>query len=171
MSFVSVMAVALPVAALIIAVVAGVICMKKTGNGKKAFVRHFIVLGAALAVCLIFTGAVYAAESTGNDTTATAAAVSEVAADSETAAASANSGAGSATGLGFIGAAIAIGLAAVGAGIALAAGAPAAIGAVAEDPKSFGKSMIFVALGEAVAIYGFIIAFLMILKIPDLPTL
>ena len=54
MSFVSVMAVALPVAALIIAVVAGVICMKKTGNGKKAFVRHFIVLGAALAVCLIF---------------------------------------------------------------------------------------------------------------------
>ncbi len=31
--------------------------------------------------------------------------------------------------------------------------------------------MIFVALGEAVAIYGFIIAFLMILKIPDLPTL
>ena len=165
MSFVSVMAVALPVAALIIAVVAGVICMKKTGNGKKAFVRHFIVLGAALAVCLIFTGAVYAAESTGNDTTATAAAVSEVAADSETAAASANSGAGIATGLGFIGAAIAIGLA------ALAAGAPAAIGAVAEDPKSFGKSMIFVALGEAVAIYGFIIAFLMILKIPDLPTL
>ena len=171
MSFVSVMAVALPVAALIIAVVAGVICMKKTGNGKKAFVRHFIVHGAALAVCLIFTGAVYAAESTGNDTTATAAAVSEVAADSETAAASANSGAGIATGLGFIGAAIAIGLAAVGAGIALAAGAPAAIGAVAEDPKSFGKSMIFVALGEAVAIYGFIIAFLMILKIPDLPTL
>ena len=171
MSFVSVMAVALPVAALIIAVVAGVICMKKTGNCKKAFVRHFIVLGAALAVCLIFTGAVYAAESTGNDTTATAAAVSEVAADSETAAASANFGAGIATGLGFIGAAIAIGLAAVGAGIALAAGAPAAIGAVAEDPKSFGKSMIFVALGEAVAIYGFIIAFLMILKIPDLPTL
>ena len=37
------------------------------------------------------------------------------------------------------------------------------IGAVAEDPKSFGKAMIFVALGEAVAIYGFIIAFLMIL--------
>ena len=50
-----------------------------------------------------------------------------------------------------------------GAQLALASGAPAAIGAVAEDPKSFGKAMIFVALGEAVAIYGFIIAFLMIL--------
>ena len=65
--------------------------------------------------------------------------------------------------LSYGGAALAIGLAAIGAGIALASGAPAAIGAVAEDPKSFGKAMIFVALGEAVAIYGFIIAFLMIL--------
>ena len=62
-----------------------------------------------------------------------------------------------------LGGAIGAGLAAIGAGIALASGAPAAIGAVAEDPKSFGKAMIFVALGEAVAIYGFIIAFLMIL--------
>ena len=31
--------------------------------------------------------------------------------------------------------------------------------------------MIFVALGEAIAIYGFIIAFMIILKIPNLPTL
>ena len=76
---------------------------------------------------------------------------------------SGDSDGGIAQGLSFIGAALAIGLAAIGAGIALASGAPAAIGAVAEDPTSFGKAMIFVALGEAVAIYGFIIAFLMIL--------
>ena len=40
--------------------------------------------------------------------------------------------------------------------------APAAIGAVAEEPSCFGKAMIFVALGEGVALYGFLIAFLII---------
>ncbi|MBQ2000259.1 MAG: ATPase [Clostridia bacterium] len=76
---------------------------------------------------------------------------------------------GSASGMGFIGAALAIGLSAIGAGIALAGGAPAAIGAIAENPKSFGKAMIFVVLGEAVALYGLVVAMLIIfLKIPDL---
>ena len=74
-------------------------------------------------------------------------------------------------GLGFIAAALATGLSALGAGIAVAAAAPAAIGAFSENEKNFGKSMIFVALGEAIAIYGFIIAFMIILKIPNLPTL
>ena len=92
-------------------------------------------------------------------------------AKTETTPAITNSGAGIATGLALVGAGLSIGLAAIGAGIALSAGAPAAIGAVAENPKSFGKSIIFVALGEAVAIYGFIIAILMVIKIPDLPTL
>ena len=46
--------------------------------------------------------------------------------------------------------------------IAVANAAPAAIGAVAEEPSSFGKAMIFVALGEGVALYGFLIAFLII---------
>ena len=72
-------------------------------------------------------------------------------------------------GMGFIGAALAIGLSAIGAGIALAGGAPAAIGAIAENPKSFGKAMIFVVLGEAVALYGLVVAMLIVfLKIPDL---
>ena len=57
----------------------------------------------------------------------------------------------------------------IGAGIALAGGAPAAIGAIAENPKSFGKAMIFVVLGEAVALYGLVVAMLIVfLKIPDL---
>ena len=170
MSTLSIVTAFLPVAALICAVAVGFICMKKTGNGRKAFVKHFITLGIALSLCLMFTGVVSA---TGSSEDTTIAAAEQQADMSDTADVSAadSSGAGIATGLGFIGAALAIGLAAVGAGIALAAGAPAAIGAVAEDPKSFGKSMIFVALGEAVAIYGFIIAFLVILKIPDLPQL
>ena len=46
-----------------------------------------------------------------------------------------------------------------------AAAAPAAIGAFSENEKNFGKSLIFVALGEGVAIYGLLISILIINKI------
>ena len=65
-------------------------------------------------------------------------------------------------GLGFIAAALATGLSSLGAGIAVAAAAPAAIGAFSENEKNFGKSMIFVALGEGVAIYGLLISIFII---------
>ena len=70
-----------------------------------------------------------------------------------------------AQGLGFIAAALATGLSALGAGIAVAAAAPAAIGAFSENDKNFGKSLIFVALGEGVALYGMLISILIISKI------
>ena len=70
-----------------------------------------------------------------------------------------------AQGLGFLAAALATGLSALGAGIAVAAAAPAAIGAFSEHEKNFGKSLIFVALGEGVAIYGLLISILIINKI------
>ena len=65
-------------------------------------------------------------------------------------------------GLGFMAAALSTGLSALGAGIAVAAAAPAAIGAFSENEKNFGKSMIFVAMGEGVAIYGLLISIIMI---------
>ena len=65
-----------------------------------------------------------------------------------------------AQGLGFLSAALSTGLSALGAGIAVAAAAPAAIGAFSENDKNFGKSLIFVALGEGVAIYGLLISIL-----------
>jgi len=67
-----------------------------------------------------------------------------------------------AQGLGFVGAALATGLSSLGAGIAVGGAAPAAIGAFSEDEKNFGKSLIFVALGEGVAIYGLIISIFII---------
>ncbi|MCK4551915.1 MAG: ATPase [Tenericutes bacterium] len=67
-----------------------------------------------------------------------------------------------AQGLGYLGAALATGMSSLGAGIAVAAAAPAAIGAFSEDEKNFGKSLIFVALGEGVAIYGLLISILII---------
>ena len=72
---------------------------------------------------------------------------------------------GAATGMGYLAAALVTGLSCVGAGIAVAAAAPAAIGAVSEDPKSFGKAMIFVVLGEGVAIYGLLISIMILNKL------
>ena len=65
-------------------------------------------------------------------------------------------------GLGYLGAALVTGLSCVGAGIAVAAAAPAAIGATSEDPKAFGKALIFVVLGEGIALYGLLVSILII---------
>ncbi|MGN1417943.1 MAG: ATP synthase subunit C [Acutalibacteraceae bacterium] len=71
----------------------------------------------------------------------------------------------SSKGLGLLAAGLVTGLAGIGGGIAVAAGAPAAIAATSEDPKSFGKSLIFVALGESIALYGVVISILILNKI------
>lgn len=68
-------------------------------------------------------------------------------------------------GLGLIAAALVTGISGVGGGIAVAAGAPAAIAATSEDSKAFGKALIFVALGESIALYGVVISILILNKI------
>ena len=68
-------------------------------------------------------------------------------------------------GLGFIAAAIAVAGSSLGAGWAVASAGPAAIGAVSEDGNNFGRAIIFVALGEGVAIYGLLISILIINKL------
>ena len=65
-------------------------------------------------------------------------------------------------GLKYIGAALSTGLATIGTGIAVGGAAPAAIGAVSENDKAFTKALIFVALGEGVAIYGLLISILIL---------
>lgn len=65
-------------------------------------------------------------------------------------------------GMKYLGAALSTGLASLGAGIAVGNAAPAAIGACSEDPKAFGRAMIFVVMGEGIAIYGLIISFLIL---------
>ena len=70
-----------------------------------------------------------------------------------------------AQGLGFLGAAIVTGASCLGAGLAVGNAAPAAIGSFSENPKNFSKAMIFVVLGEGVAIYGLLISILIINKL------
>lgn len=68
-----------------------------------------------------------------------------------------------------IGAGLAIGLSALGGGMAIKTVGTAVISAMLEREESFGKAFIVVALGEALAIYGLIIAILLWTKIPNLP--
>ncbi len=66
---------------------------------------------------------------------------------------------------GYIGAAVAVGAAAIGAGIAVAATGSAMIGVMAEKPELIGRAMIVVALAEGIAIYGMIIAIMILAKL------
>lgn len=65
-------------------------------------------------------------------------------------------------GLKALAAALSTGAATIGTGIAVGNAASAAIGATSEDEKNFTKSLIFVALGEGVAIYGLLISILIL---------
>ena len=68
----------------------------------------------------------------------------------------------SAWGLGLTAAALATALAALGAGFAVAKVGTAAVGALAEKPELFGRLLIFIGLAEGIAIYGLIVAILML---------
>lgn len=68
----------------------------------------------------------------------------------------------SAAGQGYIAAAISTGLATIGAGYAVGAVGSSALGAVSEDPKLLGKTLIYVGLAEGIAIYGLIISIMIL---------
>lgn len=72
---------------------------------------------------------------------------------------------GLAEGLRYIGAGLAVGLSGIGGGIAVASSAAAALGAISENEGAFGKSLIFVGLAEGVALYGLIVALLLIFMV------
>jgi len=65
----------------------------------------------------------------------------------------------------MIAAAIASGLATLGAGYAVAVVGSAAMGALAEKPELIGRVLIVVGLAEGVAIYGLIVAVLILNKV------
>ena len=71
-------------------------------------------------------------------------------------------GSDSSSGLGFIAAGLSTGLAAIGSGYAVGAVGSSALGAVSEDPKILGKTLIFVGLAEGIAIYGLIISIMIL---------
>ena len=63
---------------------------------------------------------------------------------------------------GYLAAAIATGLSALAAGIAVGSVGAAAVGAVAERPELFGRTLVLVGLAEGIAIYGLIISIMIL---------
>ncbi len=134
---------ALPVVFLISSVLIAVKAVSLGKNRKRTMLMQLASFAAVFAICMVCPFAVSAA--TGDAAAAAAA--------------------GGADGMAFIGAAAATGLSCIGGGIAVANAAPAAIGATSEDPKAFGKAIIFVALGEGIALYGMLISIMILSKI------
>ncbi len=130
-----------------------VIKARSQGKSIKKSVRMNLLVFAALIVMIsLMSVSVFAADN--GETAQTEQTQTAEAADS-----------GASKGMGLLAAGLVTGLAGIGGGIAVAAGAPAAIAATAEDPKSFGKSIIFVALGESIALYGVVISILILQKV------
>lgn len=125
---------------------------RKSGKAMKFNLITFAVI--AILVCSL-TFAVSASESSVN--AEEAASITDETTEEQTSS--------STNGIGLLAAGLVTGLAGIGGGIAVAAGAPAAIAATSEDPKSFGKSLIFVALGESIALYGVVISILILNKV------
>ena len=110
-------------------------------NAKQKMIAQICIFAGVFAVMMIFQAHQFAALA--EDTTTTTAVDNS-------------------RGLGFIAAAIAVSASSLGAGLAVAKATPAALGAVSENPDNFGRALIFVALGEGVAIYGLLISILII---------
>lgn len=63
-------------------------------------------------------------------------------------------------------AALAAGFGFLGAGYAVARVGAAALGAASERPELLARSIVLVALGEGIAIFGFVVALMLIMKLP-----
>lgn len=68
-------------------------------------------------------------------------------------------------GWGVIAAALAVGMSSLGAAIAVAAVGSAALGAMSEKPELGGRALVFLGLAEGIAIYGLIIAIMILGKL------
>ncbi len=69
------------------------------------------------------------------------------------------------SGAAFIGAAIAVAASVIGGGLAVAYTGSAALATVSERPELFGRAMVVVGLAEGIAIYGLIVAVLILAKV------
>jgi V/A-type H+-transporting ATPase subunit K len=110
-------------------------------------VFSFVLLGVALAVTAIVLAA------------GPALAAPDAAGPPEMVVAAQDTGAG---GMALLAAAIAVAGSSIGAAIAVAYTGAAALAAMSERPELFGRAMVIVGLAEGIAIYGLIIAIILI---------
>ena len=120
---------------------------------KTKFSKLFVTILIVAAVTCCGALGVFAADDTA-DTTAAASSSETVNTDNDH---------NSSLSIGLVAAALATGL--DGIRMAVASAAPAAIAANSENEKTFGKSLIFVALGESIALYGLVISIMILSKL------
>ncbi len=113
-----------------------------------------LLAGLAMLVFMVFARPGQAATPTGAATTPAATEPARSAASSTSSSASAA----------FIGAGIAVAASSLGAALAVAYTGSAALAAISERPELFGRALVVVGLAEGIAIYGLIVAIILIGK-------
>jgi V/A-type H+/Na+-transporting ATPase subunit K len=68
-------------------------------------------------------------------------------------------------GLALIGIGLPTGLATIGAGIAVSSVGAASLAVITEKPEMFGRTLVYLGLGEGIAIYGLVVTILLLGKI------
>ena len=121
---------------------------------KTKFSKLFVTILIVAAVTCCGALGVFAADDANADTAAATTASETVNTDNDH---------NSSLSIGLVAAALATGLAGIGGGMAVASAA--AIAANSENEKTFGKSLIFVALGESIALYGLVISIMILSKL------
>ena len=141
----------IPAAFLVATVIFSIRLVKKGKKSSKVLVTQLLSFIFVCVVCFA-TGFISSAEQATPTDNTTSVSNSATASDQS-------------KGLGLMAAAICTSIAGIGGGIAVGSAAPAAIGATSEDPKAFGKALIFVALGEGIALYGLLVSILILAKV------
>ncbi len=141
----------IPAAFLVASVIFSIRLVKKGKKSSKVLVTQLLSFIFVCVVCFA-TGFISSAEQATPTDNTTSVSNSATASDQS-------------KGLGLMAAAICTSIAGIGGGIAVGSAAPAAIGATSEDPKAFGKALIFVALGEGIALYGLLVSILILAKV------
>ena len=137
---------ALP-ALLVVALAARVALRSRSPAALRVFLAtNVVIMGAALAAIVVAASA--------DPAVATSGAVGLPAAD----------GTASSTWAALLGAAIAVAGSSIGAAIAVAYTGAAALATMSERPELFGRAMVIVGLAEGIAIYGLIVAIILIGK-------
>ena len=106
-----------------------------------------LLIAALVVLALAIMGAPAAAQTAGTDVVVPSAQEATTAADNWPA---------------LLGAAIAVAGSSIGAAIAVAYTGAAALAAVSERPELFGRAMVIVGLAEGIAIYGLVVAIILI---------
>ena len=147
----------IPMAFIMFSVWVAIKLVKRGFSRKKALIMQICSVAFFMVVSLFACGGKAVSAAANNTTTTT----------SNQSSSQSSSGA-NAYGIGLLAAALVTGLSGIGAGIAVASSGPAAIAATSENPKAFGKSIIIVALGEGVALYGVFISLMIFSKLDTL---